>query len=422
MLTIRGKLINYDSERYGEVSIDTGTGLIAKVGEPSGTTPDIDAGENLVFPGFGDVHVHAREDMSGTQNYKEDFLTASQAAINGGVAFFAEMPNNPVAPVDDASYAAKERLAEKSLVPVFLYAGIGPDTRPLSRNVPYKAFMGPSVGDLFFRSEEELELALVRYEGKQVSFHCENPAILTAHEHESTHEARRPREAEVRAVEFALAMIEKYRLNGKICHFSAREGLPKIVEAKQKGIRVTCEVTPHHLYFDDTMLTPTYESGRADSNRKWLQMNPPIRTREDRLAMIEALRNGDIDYLATDHAPHTREEKLKGISGVPHLDTYGAFTTWLMAKCGFTPMDIARVCAYNPGLFVNQFLPARFGKGFGKIEEGYAGSLTIINPNAPRTVRREDLKTKCGWSPFEGVEFPGRVVHTIVGGKIMTNF
>ena len=139
---------------------------------------------------------------------------------------------------------------------------------------------------------------------------------------------------------------------GKLCHFSTREGLEKIRTARKRGVQVRCEVTPHHLYFDDTMLDT--------ANRLALQMNPPLRGRADRLAMIAALKSGEIEYLATDHAPHTLEEKAHGVSGVPHLDTYGAFTPWLMVEHGFNAEDIARVCAANPGAFVREFLPAEY--------------------------------------------------------------
>jgi dihydroorotase len=293
---------------------------------------------------------------------------------------------------------------------VTLYAGIGPDTHPLTRHVPYKAFMGPSVGDLFFASQEELESVMARYRGRNVSFHCEDPAILRESAGANTHEQRRPAHAEVTATEFALYLIERYELVGKLCHYSTKDGLVKIIAAKARGVAVTAEATPHHLFFDDTMLT--------EQNRLLLQMNPPLRSREDRLALIEALRAGFVDYVATDHAPHTLEEKAEGVSGVPHLDTYGAFATWLMAEHGFTAMDIARVCAFNPGRFVREFLPASLGKGFGVIEEGYTGSLTIINPKSAWTVRREEMKTKCGWSPFEQYTLPGRVTHTVLQGKV----
>jgi dihydroorotase len=408
-LRIEGRIANHDRVFEGAIEIDAETGLIESVGPATGES-DLDLAGCVIFPGFGDIHIHARDDVSGTQVYKEDFVTASDAAIHGGVTQVADMPNNPVAPVDDARYAAKEKLAERSAVHVTLYAGIGPGTQPLQRHVPYKAFMGPSVGDLFFRSQQQLEDVIAGYRGKNVSFHCEDPEILEAHKGAATHEQRRPAIAEIAATEFALYLIEKYELQGKLCHYSTHGGLAKIAAAKARGVRVTAEATPHHLFFDDSMLT--------DENRRSLQMNPPLRAREDRLALLEALREGLVDYIATDHAPHTLEEKAVGVSGVPLLDTYGGFATWLIAEHGFTLQQIARVCAYNPGRFVKEFLPASFGEGYGVIAPGYVGSLTVLNLDAPWTVRREEMKTKCAWSPFEGYTFPGRVAYTILRGKV----
>ena len=388
------------------------TGLITALGEKTGQS-DLDTAGCLIFPGFGDIHIHAREDASGTQTYKEDFRTASAAAIHGGVTQVVDMPNNPTAPVDDDRYIAKEKLTTASQVHVTLYAGIGPETQPLKRHVPYKVYMGPSVGDLFFTSQEQLGNVMERYRGCNVSFHCEDPEILEASRGAAHHEDRRPPQAEITATHFALQLIERYGLKGKLCHYSTREGLNAIIAAKRQGIRVTCEVTPHHLFFDTTMLTP--------ENRQALQMNPPLRSREDRLALIEALREGHIDYIATDHAPHTPEEKAIGASGVPLLDTYGAFTTWLMREHNFQPQDIARVCACNPGRFVNEFLPDGFGEGFGHLGPGYAGSLTVLDPHTPYAVTRGSVATKCGWSPFEGYTLPGSVRYTVLRGTVHKN-
>jgi len=408
-LRVEGRFANHDGEFEGAVEIDTATGLIVTVGPRTGVS-DLDTEGCLVFPGFGDIHIHAREDAGGSQCYKEDFVTAGEAALQGGVVHVADMPNNPVAPVDDARYAEKERLAARSAVHVTLYAGIGPETAPLTRQVPYKAFMGPSVGDLFFRSQAELEQAIARYAGRNVSFHCEDPVVLAESRGAATHEARRPPRAEVTATAFALYLIERYGLQGKLCHYSTGEGLRLIAEAKARGVAVTAEVTPHHLFFDETMLT--------EANRLALQMNPPLRGRADRLALIEALRSGLLDYVATDHAPHTLAEKAHGVSGVPLLDTYGAFAAWLMAEHGFTPAQIARVCAYNPGRFVREFLPAGFGEGFGVVAPGYVGSLTVLDTKARWMVRREEMRTRCAWSPFEGYTLPGRVRATVLRGRV----
>ena len=251
---------------------------------------------------------------------------------------------------------------------------------------------------------------MAHYRGCNVSFHCEDPEILEASRDAATHEQRRPAQAEITATKFALYLIEMYDLQGKLCHYSTREGLEQIIAAKQRGVRVTCEVTPHHLFFDTSMLT--------DTNRMALQMNPPLRTVTDRLALIEALREGHIDYIATDHAPHTLAEKAAGASGVPLLDTYGAFAAWLMREHNFMPQDIARICAYNPGRFVREFLAAGSGEGYGHIAPGYLGSLTILDTTKPFRVTRDSVETKCGWSPFEGYTLPGSVRYTVLRGVV----
>ena len=146
--------------------------------------------------------------------------------------------------------------------------------------------------------------------------------LLEQHRAAPTHEGRRPPECELSATRFALGLIEKYGLTGKLCHYSVGQGLPLIRDAKARGLAVTAEVTPHHVFFDTAMLT--------NANRPWMQMNPPLRGPADRAALLEALRDGTADYLATDHAPHTIADKEQGMSGQPHLDTYGPFVTWLL--------------------------------------------------------------------------------------------
>jgi dihydroorotase len=402
---IEGMLADIDGVRHGQVLIEDGA--IRAVGQGLGRPQHVFPEGCLVFAGMGDIHIHAREDVSGRDNYKETFATAAAAALHGGVLHVADMPNNPSAPVDDDSYAAKERLLLSRHLPVAftLYAGIGPGTRPLQRDVPYKAYMGPSVGDLFFSSLEELDRTLASYIGRNVSFHCEDPLLLDKHSGAATHEQRRPAECELTATRFALAMIEKHHLIGKLCHYSVGEGLPLIRSARARGLPVTAEVTPHHLFFDTAMIT--------EENRPWMQMNPPLRSRADRLAMLEALRDGTADYLATDHAPHTIAEKKQGISGQPHLDTYGPFVTWLLVEQGFSPERIAAICSANPGAFVNPYRQEKWGR----LLPGYVGSLTVLDLRRPTTVRREDLCTRCGWSPFEGVTFAGSVAAAFVSGE-----
>lgn len=408
-MIIQGRFVDFDGVRSGQLRIEDG--LIVEFGERLGPTDFGFDDDCLIFAGMGDVHIHAREDVTGTEIHKEDFTSAAAAAIHGGVVQVADMPNNPAAPVDDATYDAKRALVDSKNLAVHytLYAGIGPGTRPLDRDVPYKAYMGPSVGHLFFRSLDELAEAIAHYPGKCVSFHCEDPVCMDRHSHLPTHETRRPPACELSATAFALELIETHRLVGKLCHVSASEGLPQIRKAKMKRLPVTVEVTPHHVYFDTESIT--------DANRPWMQMNPPLRSPADRVRMLDALRDGTADYLATDHAPHTIAEKQVGVSGQPHLDTYGPFATWLMAEHGFSPERIATICSANPGEFVGPFSTRKFGR----LQPGYVGSLTVLNLRRPIRISRESLKTKCGWSPFEGMTFPGQVEAVFVEGRQITS-
>lgn len=371
----------------------------------------------LLFAGMGDVHIHAREDVSGKNCYKEDFKSAQEAMMNGGVTHAGDMPNNPVPPIDDASYEAKFRLAsEKTQGMIWPYAGIGPATRPLSYKVPYKVYMGPSVGDLFFKDLRALDETLSHYRGQWVSFHCEDPEVLDEHTQERHHHHQRPVKAEVVATRDALHLIEKYDLKAKLCHYSTSEGLALIREARKKGLNVSIEVTPQHLYFDMDHLN--------EAAYRPLQMNPPIRYEVDRKTLFEALKNGEIQYLATDHAPHTEEEKSHGHSGLTGLDTFGPFVTWLLHE-GLDPEVIAKVTAENPGDFFNEFLPtwkklfpayAGYGKGLGYLRPEYRANFTILQMDWPMTVTKEKLKTKAGHSPFLGTIFPGMVEAVFIGG------
>jgi dihydroorotase len=415
--TIEAICVTSEFKKRMQIRFDESAGLIDAAGD-LGLTPDYKFGDDcLLFAGMGDVHIHAREDVSGKNNYKEDFTTARAALHNGGLCHAGDMPNNPIPPVDDKSYEDKFKLALKAEGELWLYAGIGPETRPLSYAVPYKVYMGPSIGELFFKDLETLDETLKHYQNQTVSFHCEDPVLLENHNHLQHHHEKRPVVAEVVATKDALSMIEKYKLNGKLCHYSSGEGLRLIREARSRGAKVKIEVTPQHLYYGIEEL--------AEARWKSYQMNPPIRSTTDRDALMSALKNGEIDFLATDHAPHTHEEKEKGTSGLTGLDTFGPFVTWLIEQ-GIKPELVAKIASENPGDFYNQFLPSwsrissvfsSMGKGTGYLKAGYRANFTVINLKKPFTVTKEKLKTKVGHSPFMDVTFPGQVEALFIGGK-----
>lgn len=392
-LLVEGRLVLGDGVRHGQVEIVDGA--IARVGAGLGKANLSFGDDHLVFPGFGDVHVHLREG----QEHKEDFHTGCAAALNGGVCFMLDMPNNPTPPVDAETLEAKRRRAGDLPVDVDFYAAVGPGTRPIPGHPHYKAYVGPSVGHLFFRNRQALEDALAAYAGHRVTFHCEDPEIMAAHAGEATHEAQRPPEAEIEAVRTVLAASEAHRIRPHVAHLSTAEGLRLIQEAG-----ATCEVAPHHLFFD--------VDNRAGFERaRFLKMNPPLRPAADRKSLLRSFLDGGIDFLATDHAPHTvREKETENPSGVPLLDTYGGFVAWLLRQ-GMSAEQVARHCCDLPGRF---FATRRVGR----LAEGHRGHLAVLKPDDPWTVRSEDLRTKCGWSPFEGVTLPGRVALTVCGGRV----
>lgn len=413
---IFGNVVEADGVKKGLITIENGV-----IAEFLRTTDDALAvhgatnyGDNcLIFPGFIDIHTHCREDVSGKDTHKEDYVTVGRAALSGGVVCVADMPNNPIVPIDEQRYRQKRLIAESRCpIPVMIYAGVNQDSSPfdsemkpadLEKNhqtdIPYKAFMGPSTnhsGDLNFDDNNKLRKALSRYANKSVSFHCEDPIILEAHHDQPTHETRRPAVAEMNAIDTACEIVKELGIRAKICHVSSKLGLEVLLSHKG-DTNVTCEITPHHLYFDVDMIT--------EENRKWLQMNPPIRTREDREYLLQAVRDDKIDYLATDHAPHTKEEKLKGMSGVPQLDTYGPFVAWLIKEQKIDPVTIFNMACKRPGEWIREFWPDR---KMGRIEVGYEASVTVLDMTRTAADGRP-LYTKCGWSPFDLRNLPGMV-------------
>lgn len=216
---------------------------------------------------------------------------------------------------------------------------------------------------------------------------------------ERLHEEQRPVEAEWKAVETALRLGAKYGFQVHVAHMTSLRSL-EMVEQSNSG--AVTEASPHHLFFD-------WENRSQFERDSWLKMNPPLRPAAERAALLQAFLESRIDFLATDHAPHLREEKgSTNPSGVPLLDTYGGFVAWLMQQ-GFTAHQVLRHCCQLPGEFS--------GHKVGRIEPGYRGHLAVLSPT-PWTVRAEDLQTRCGWSPFEGVTLPGRVAWTVASGRL----
>jgi len=398
----RGYVVAPGGAGHKEIEIENN--LITRVRDvdPNEATEVYKFGDDiLIFPGIVDTHVHARQDVKGLKSYKETFATAVRAAIKGGVVAFMDMPNNDEPPVDKASYKAKKDLLleQKLRMEIVLYAGIREDTEPFENDIPYKFFLGESVGpkSLFFSDYSKLEESLSRYQGLHTSGHCESPEILSASKNQPTHELRRPAEAEVTAIDKVLTLFAKYDLEGTLCHVSTARGIELAEQAAKSGIKVAIELTQHHQFFD---VANKHVSLYPD----FIKMNPPVRTPEDREAVLEAIRSSDIEIRwGSDHAPHTYKEKHESNpSGVPTLDTTGHMITWLLEQ-DIRPERLAKIF-FDSGKFFSKFSKNKYGA----IMPGYTSAFTLIDTNKPTAVTKEDLGTKCGWSPFEGIRFTGK--------------
>jgi dihydroorotase len=396
-------------DRYGQIKVVGG--MIEAVGKGLGES-DISYGRDCqILPGFIDIHVHARDcplpkDASRKlaqdrrdARAKEDYTSVSRAAANGGVVAIGDMPNKPVAPVDADSYQAQYDLASRNCaVDVVVYALIEAGTEPFG-DVPYKLYTHDHkrkiIRNIFRR------FAGINYDPMIIA-HCESLQVINQ-------DPERPREAEVSDIGLVLELSKQYKIPVHIPHLSTAEGLELILDARKDNVQVTCETTP-------TYLRLSRENRDSFEMARWLWMKPPLRTEKDRMRLLEAMIAGEIDMLATDHAPHTRQDKEKGMFGLPLIDNYTNFVGWLMQQ-GVSPANIVDACCVNPGRFMERYI----GLKFGRIEPGSVGSFTVVKRSRPRQITREDVMTKCAWTPFEGVmlgdEYLLEAHETIVRGK-----
>lgn len=402
-------------------------GVIKDIRDTDGTVSD----SELIFPGFIDIHVHAREyprpkgdDQKALEKWeaacrKETFATAGKAAVNGGVTLFAAMPNDPEPPADAESYSLKAGLTKSSPCPVILFAAVTRSSEPWA-DLPYKVYLDSKPSSVSFTSWKDLEETLPRYKGCSLFFHAEDPGILERGSASGPRWKTRPAEAEITAVDRILELTAKLGLKSHICHISTEKAVKLIQDHNRRSSdRVTCEVTPHHLFFSVDGGEISYGGSPSGAAADLLECNPPLRSENDRRFLIDALRNGEVDILATDHAPHTLQDKAAGAPGMPHLDTLGSFACWLVEECGYSPVRIADILATKPAEIMSNFLEYPQGG----IEIGNPASLTVLDFSGSTLVHgseiadRGTLETRCGWSPFSGIRLPGSVRRTVVYGR-----
>lgn len=372
----------------------------------------IDCRGMLLLPGAIDMHVHFREPGA---THKEDLASGAAAAASGGVTTVADMPNNTPAIVTAEAFLAKAALANRiSSCDVKLYMGLAAgNLNEISEVCGHpgfagvKVFLGATTGSLLC-DLDTLRLAAARLDCLFV-FHAESNTVLQRAsaafgpgQSASDHLSLRPVEAALSAVS-DIASVYRPGMRFHICHVSTAAEL-EIIRATPG---MTCEAAPHHLAFDASL---------ADRLGDLAKMNPPLRAESDRAGLMSALRAGRIDCLATDHAPHTLEEKSRpwpqAPAGVPGVETLVPWTLG-QVQAGSIPLSLAiALLSTNPARILG--LSDR-----GSIRPGLRADIMVWDPRSRWTVAREDIRSKCGWSLFEGMELAGRPRHVCSNGKML---
>ncbi|MEO9593204.1 dihydroorotase [Rhodopirellula bahusiensis] len=394
------------------VLIEDGKILDADASSTASCDHLIEADDLFLLPGVIDDQVHFREPGL---THKEDLATASHACAAGGVTTFLEMPNTKPPAITVEGVQAKEALAaEKSLVNYGFYIGATPDNVAelnAAQNVPgIKIFIGSSTGNLLVDEQAALERIFAETT-LPICAHCEDETTVRANAERLAgttdihdHSRIRDEAAAVISTARATGLARRHQHRFHVLHVSTGAELVSLVDPSPY---LTAEVCPHHLFFN----VDDYD--RLGSR---IQMNPSIKTAEDNAKLWQALQDDVIQVIATDHAPHTLEEKAQPYpqspSGLPAVENSLAL---MLNQCNAGKVTMPQIAHWMSDA------PARVWgiTGKGRIANGYDADLVLVRMNSERTIRDEDQHTKNRWSPWNGETLRGWPVTTIVNGSIV---
>lgn len=335
--------------------------------------------QNIIkLPGLIDVHVHLRE-PGATQ--KEDFETGTKAAIAGGFTQVLDMPNNPVATISPQALQEKIKLAEGRV-----YCDIGFHFGGSAESVQYfpevegkvwglKVYMNQTTGDLLMTDDKILESVFSSWPvSKPLMVHAEGDTLQKA-----------------------ITLAKRFNNRLHVCHVSLKKEIELIKKAKAEGMRISCEVACHHLFLNDTDVEKLGSYG---------MMKPPLESIEDQKALWEALLDGTIDIIASDHAPHTKEEKQgeKPMFGVPGLETTLPLLLTAVNDGRITLDRVIELTYANPKKIFS--LPEQ------------VDTYIEVDPTIPYTLDPSRLFTKCGWTPFAGMKVTGKIKKVVLRGQL----
>jgi dihydroorotase len=401
----------------GRVACDVGVreGRIAALGDLAGATAPtvIDAKGLHVLPGVIDAQVHFREPGP---THKEDLATGTAAAALGGVTCVLEMPNTDPPTTTPVALADKiARLRGRARVDVGFFVGASPENvgdldelEQLPGCAGVKVFMGSSTGSLLVADDETLA-GVLSGGRRRVAVHAEDDARLRERKPLAVrvhdHPVWRDEETALRATWRVLALARRFGRPVHILHVTTADELGVIAECRDAA---TCETSPQHLTFAAPEI---YE--RLGTRA---QMNPPIRDVRHREALWDGVRSGLVDLIATDHAPHTLDEKARAYpespSGMPGVQTLVPVMLDHVAAGRLTLERLVDLTSAGPARVWG--IASK-----GRLALGYDADLTLVDLDAKRTIRDQDMASKCGWTPFDGMNVTGWPIATVVRGRVV---
>jgi dihydroorotase len=418
-----GRLIDPGSGKDGELDLLVEDGRLAKIDRnlPPDGAEVVELGKGwIVAPGLIDIHVHLREPG---QEHKETIATGAAAAVAGGFTGIACMPNTD--PVNDHAGITQfiiKKATDANLARVYPIGAVSLGSRGEQlaelgeqKSAGCVAFSDdgrPVATALLMRRALEYAGML----GVPIVDHCEDPSLKgdgVAHEgfHASALGLRGiPGVAESLMVERDVSLAELTGAHVHICHMSARQSLRAVRAGKERGVRVTCEVAPHHFTLTDEALDGAV---KYDTN---LKMNPPLRETADRDAMLEGIADGTVDAIATDHAPHHADEKMvefdRAPFGITGLETAVPLVFDRLVHAGrITVKRAIELLSTSPARVLN--LPG------GTLAAGAPADIVVIDPDRRVTIDAGRHVSKSKNTPFHGWELRGAVAYTLVGGRIV---
>lgn len=406
----------YNNGKFHRLDISLKDGVIVSVSPflSDENSVELDFTDKYIFPGFVDVHVHLREPGF---IYKETVKSGTLAAAHGGYTTVLSMPNLSPTPDSLENITPQlEAIKKDALIEVIPYGTItvgqkGEELSDFDALAPYVS--GFSDDGRGVQSEEMMQKAMIKAKslGKVISAHCEDNSLLNGgyiHDGEYAKEHGHRgicSESEWGPIKRDIPLIEKTGVSYHVCHVSTKESVALIREAKKRGVNITAETGPHYLTLSDKDLK---EEGR-------FKMNPPIRSEEDRLALIEGIRDGTLDMIATDHAPHSAEEKSKGLEnslmGIVGLETAFPVLYTKLVKEGLISLEkLITLMSVNPR--------KRFSIK-GGLKVGDRADLTVFDLNEEYKISPEQFLSKGKSTPFENMSVYGKCIMTMYGGKIV---